>query len=350
MIQIVLGPDREMARRAVDGLVRVHDPAGQNTTVIDGRTASVADVTTRAGAVGFFGEPRVLVVQDLLSRWSRGDSEGDDAPKAAMKGFDIAALFAAIPAVNVLILTDPNLASVPAAVKKVLPPDATVTAGEPPRGPALLAWLARIAAAAGASLDQATARHLADHLFPKSWASKPTNARYDRPPDLELARNEVEKLAAAANFGQIERRHIDALSPRGEQDRLFPFTDAVAQGRLPAALAELDRLLAEGDEPYRLTAQLYQQAEMRFALATAGPRRDPVAVGRDLGLPNPARMSSIAANRRSRDDTDRADRELLTRMLATERMMKSGGLRRPEDVIYHLVTGQAIPGRDEGGT
>lgn len=346
MIAIVLGPDREMARRAVDALVREHDPDGQNTTVLDGRTATAADVTTRAGAVGFFGQSRVLVVQDLLSRWSRGDADGDDTPKAAMKGFDIAGLFAAIPDVNVLILSDPNLATVPATVKKVLPPGATVTSGDPPRGPALLAWVAEIASAAGASIDQATARHLADHLFPKSWASKPANPRYDRPPDLELARNEVEKLAAAANFGRIERRHIDALSPRGEQDRLFPFTDAVAQGRLPAALVELDRLLAEGDEPFRLTAQLYQQVEMRYALAVAGTRRDPVAVGRDLGLPNPARMSSIAANRRSRDG---ADGELLHRTLETERLMKAGGLRKPEDVIYHLVTGQASPGRDDGG-
>ncbi len=348
MIVIVLGPDREMARRSVEALVREHDPEGQNTAVLDGRTASVADVTTRAGAAGFFGQPRVLVVQDLLGRWSRGDADGggDEVPKTAMKGFDVTTLFAAIPAENVLILTDPNLSTVPAAVKKALPPGTRVIEGDPPRGPALLSWLAEIAAAAGASLDQATARHLADHLFPKAWTSKPANPRYDRPPDLELARNEVEKLAAGANFGRIERRHIDALSPRGEQDRLFPFTDAVAQGRLPAALLELDRLLAEGDEPFRLTAQLHQQVEMRFALAAGGPRRDPVAIGRDLGLPNPARMSSVAANRRSRDG---ADRDLLLRTLETERLMKSGGLRSPEDVIYHLVTGQALAGRDDGG-
>ncbi|HEV2107676.1 MAG TPA: hypothetical protein VGR16_05390, partial [Thermomicrobiales bacterium] len=108
-------------------------------------------------------------------------------------------------------------------------------------------------------------------------------------------------------------------------------------------LQELANLLAAGEEPYRLTAQMYQQMELSAVLAQAGPGRDPVTIGRELGLSNPNRMASIAASRRH---PPRA--ASLRGPLRTERLTKRGWLRKPEDAIFHLLTHGASEKEEDG--
>lgn len=333
MIVLICGPDAAMARKSVETTLDRYDLERVNTSYLDGRTATVSDVVGQTGSVGFFGQRRVVVVTDLMARAAK-PGKGSDGDEDAVRGsLDLGPVFSSVAPGNVLILADPSLGSVPAAVKKAAPADAEVVLGEPPRGNALLAWMSDAAKSAGSSLDKPTARHLADVLFPRAWSTKPNNPRYDRPPDLDLLGNEIEKLTTAAYPGPIQRRHIDALSHGGDQDQIFRFTDAVAQGNLSTALGELSHLLDAGEDPYRLTAQLYQQIELSALLAVAGSRHDPVAIGKEIGLSNPNRMASIARTRRP--GSDQAE---LSGPLQVERMTKQGTLRRPDDSIYHLIT------------
>lgn len=336
MIVLICGPDASMARQAVAAKLDRYDPERANTSYIDGRSATVAEVVGQVGSPGFFCQRRLVVVSDLMTRAGKPAKGGDPDETSLKSSLDFGAIFGGVAPDNMLILTDPSLAAVPAAIKKIAPQDADIVLGDPPRGNALLKWMAEAASQAGSSIDQPTARYLAELLFPRSWSTKPNNPRYDRPPDLDLLRNELEKLASAAHPGGIEGRHIDSLSHGGDQDQIFRFTDAVAQGRLPAALDELSRLLDAGEDSYRLTAQLFQQAELGTVLAHATGRLDPVAIGKDLGLTNPNRMSSIARTRRPG-----VDRRELEAPLRTDRMTKSGELRRPKDSIYHLITARS---------
>ncbi|HEV2108174.1 MAG TPA: hypothetical protein VGR16_07925, partial [Thermomicrobiales bacterium] len=267
MIVLICGPDAALARASVQRVLDRYDPRRENTSFLDGRSAALSNVITHVGSPGFLGQRRVVVVSDLMARTAKPGKGAMDSEGASPAALDLTPLFSSVAPGNVLVLVDPELGAVPASIKKIAPAKTETITGAPPRGTALLAWIVDAARDAETSLDQSTARYLADWLFPRSWSNKPANPRYDRPPDLDLLRNEIEKLASAAHPGPIQRRHVDLLAHRGEQDQIFRFTDAVAQQRLPAALQELTNLLDAGEEPYRVTAQMYQQMELSTVLA-----------------------------------------------------------------------------------
>ena len=336
MICVVLGPDHAMARTRVREIRRRRDPSGDNTSFLDGKTVTLRAVMMDIASVGFFSAGRVVVVEDLIARLGKqGAKDGGQPP-------DWPALFAAVPEASTLVLLDPSLTALPAAVKKALPPTATVDVADPPRGPALVKWIQQRAKAEQAQIDEPTARFLAESLYPQSWAQQNRNPAYDRPPDMEMLGNEIAKLALAAHPGPITRDHIREMVDRGDEDRIFTFLDAAASGRVGAAMVELDHLLAAGEDPAKLLAQLSQNIELGAVMATAG-RRDPASVGKEIGLNNPQRMASI-----QRAIGGQAPGRVLAAVpLAADadRKMKRGELREPLDALYDAILAIA---RDRG--
>ena len=126
-----------------------------------------------------------------------------------------------------------------------------------------LAWIESAALGAESRIDRRTAQRLAETLYPQTWQRKPSNTRYDRPPDLALLETEIEKLALAAHPGSITIDHISLLTPSVPDQRVFRFLDAALMGDLRAGLDELERLIAGGEEPAMLLAQLLSQMEWR---------------------------------------------------------------------------------------
>lgn len=331
MIVIAVGPDASMVRHAVTKHAQKADPDGQSTSTLDGTSASMTDVIQAISSVGFFSPGRVVIVNDFISTMNKGGGRGKNAP-------DWAALFGAVPDASTLILADPSLASVPSGVKKALPADAETFAGEPPRGPALIKWIRGGAKSLGSGMDDATARYLAERLYPQTWHRKGNNPAFDRPPNLEVIRSEIIKLATAAEPGEVTRDHIDDLVHRGDDDRIFGFIDAVISGNLAGATTELDRLVVAGEDPHRILAQLGQTIELTSMLAVAGCR-EPASVGKEIGLSNPARMNAIARGMRS-SSPGQAKRAV--RLMANaDRMMKTGRLRDPMDVLHYIMAGMA---------
>jgi DNA polymerase III delta subunit len=296
---------------------------------MDGNAVTVQDVIQAIGSVGFFSAGRVVIVHNLIAKLNKAGGRGKGAP-------DWSALFGAVPDVSTLILADPGLTGVPAGVRKALPADAVTFEGDPPRGPALVGWIRKGAEALGAGMDESTARYLAERLYPQSWQRKANNPAFDRPPDLDAIRNEVTKLATAADPGPVTRELIDELVPKGDDDRIFGFIDAVVRGDTAGATTELDRLLVAGEDPHRILAQLGQTIELTAILASA-EGRDPVAVGREIGLSNPNRMTTIARGLRS-SSPGRARRALRV-MTTADRMMKTGELRDGLDVLHYVING-----------
>lgn len=332
MIVMICGPDAALARAEVERVVDRHDPERENTVRLDGRTIASSDLVAHVASPAFLGQPRVVIVSDLMVRSSKPGKTALERDEGAPPSVDLAPVLNAVAAGNVLVLVDATLGAIPAAVKKIAPDETETFLGAPPRGTALLKWMVESAEQAGSSFESSAAQYLAERLFPRSWTTKPTNVRYDRPPDLDLLRNEIEKLACAAYPHSIQRRHIDALTRHGAQDQIFRFTDAVARRELPVALQQLTKLVEAGEEPYRLTAQLYQQVELSTVLDHSGTARDPLVVGRELNLTNPNRMASIAASRRNA-----SGQALIQSSLRTDRLAKRGYLRRPEDAIFHML-------------
>ena len=105
-------------------------------------------------------------------------------------------------------------------------------------------------------------------------------------------------------------------------------------GNLARAIPALDALLANGEDPHRILAQLAGSVELAAVMEQAGGR-DPVAVGKDLKLSNPARMSAIA--RSVRNLPPGAAVEEARVLEVTDRGIKTGVLRDPVDALYQAV-------------
>lgn len=339
MIVLVHGPDAATARGEATKLLKTHDPDDANTTRLDGRTINLPQAMAMVGTPGFLGQQRVVVIDDLMERAAKGNrsdieiEETTRTSRGQSGGLDLGPLFHAVAPDNVLILVDPMLASIPASVRKAAPADVRIVSGEPPRGKALLDWIQVIATAAGNGISPGAAKELADLLFPQTWAAKPSNPRYDRPPNMELLRNEVEKLALAAHPGLIEGHHVRSMTEAGSLDRLFPFVEAASAGQMARAVTELKSLQDAGEDGHRLIAQLCQQIELSAVHEAAGASIDPVSVGKALGLANPNRMIGIARSPRRRPT-----RQVIAETVALDREMKIGKLRDPIDALHGLIT------------
>jgi DNA polymerase III delta subunit len=331
MIVIAVGPDASMVRHAVAKHARQADPDGQSTSEMDGNAVGVQDVIQAIASVGFFSDGRVVIVHNLIAKLNKTGGRGKNAP-------DWTDLFGAVPAASTLILAEPGLTGMPTGVRKALPADALTVEGDPPRGPALVNWIRKGAQSLGSGIDETAARYLAERLYPQSWQRKGNNPAFDRPPDLDAIRNEVGKLATAADPGPITRELIDELVAKGDDDRIFGFIDAVIRGDIAGATTELDRLLIAGEDPHRILAQLGQTIELTAMLASA-ERQEPVAVGREIGLSNPNRMTTIARGLRS--SSPGAARRALRVLTTADRMMKNGELRDGMDVLHYVIGGMA---------
>ncbi|MDQ3692361.1 MAG: hypothetical protein M3464_01865 [Chloroflexota bacterium] len=336
MIVMIHGPDASLARAEAAKRLAALDPDGFNTTMLDGREVSLTAVIAAVGSVGFFAAPRVVVVENLLARSTRGAGGPlavDDAQLTA-GGLDLAPLLGAVPDQNVLMLVDPELASIPASVKRLAPPDATIVSSAPPRGRQLVDWVAAAAREGGGDIDRRAAQLLVELLYPQTWSAAPSNPRYDRPPDTRLLQNEIERLLLYAHPDPIRESHIRELIETGPNDRVFRFIDAAVAGQLDVATAELERLLLAGEEPAKLIAQVQQQVELAVLVAAA-PGKPPNEIGRALALTNPNRMSGVAASVRGR--SERSLIAAVDHATDVDRKLKTGHLRQPADALYHLL-------------
>jgi DNA polymerase III delta subunit len=337
-----------LAREAALAIVADLDPDGTNTSWLDGRETSFPGVASAVGAASFFGSPRIVIVTDLLARASRdtnAESTGDEERPGRDRA-ELDSLVSAVPESHNLLLLEPSLTAVPAVLRAVLP-GVTVIAGEPPRGPALIAWIEAAAVQAESRIDRRAAQRLAEILYPQTWDRKPNNPRYDRPPELALLKAEIQKLALAAHPGPITTDHIVALTPGGPDQRVFRFLDAALAGDLRLGLGELERLLASGEEPAMLLAQLLGQVELTTVIA-AGGGKNADAIASDLGTVAASRLSAVMATTRRRAPQASRPADIGVR---ADRGLKTGRVRKPEDALYDLVLALApsAPGGSSGG-
>jgi DNA polymerase III delta subunit len=336
MIHLIHGPDAATARRRADDLALRVDPDGSNTSRFDAAETPISQIVAAAGSRGFFAEGRVVFVRDLMTK-AKGRGGDDDGDSPASGAIDLAPLFTGTALENTLILVDPALTAIPAAVKRAArDKDVETISCEPPRGRDLIRWTVRTAKESGGELAEDAARELVSSLYPQTWQSKPSNPRYDRPPDLDLLRTRIETLAMFAYPDPISQRHIRALVEGAPDDRIFAFVEAAANGDLAQAARQLEQLLSAGEEPAKLAAQVFNQIELGAIAGSA--RIDPAEAGRQIGLSNPNQLVAIARSRRGGPDS------LLPQVLSaldSERNFKGGKLRQPIDELLDILARMA---------
>jgi len=335
MIYFVHGPDRWLARAAVLEVAAQIDPTCANTTWIEGRETTIESIVHAVVTVSFFGETRVVIVTDFLRNSpddAMGSAESDPPDRKNGKRDSLKTLLTAVPSDLCLILFEPSLKAPPAVIRTFVPP-ITILGAEPPRGMALIAWLVAAAERASSQIDRRSAQLLAETLYPQTWNRKPNNPRFDRPPEMALLAQEIEKLALAAHPKPISALYVEQMVERGPDHRVFRFQDAVLGGNLHSAIAELERLNEASEEPAMILNQLLGQLELS-AVVCAANGQDAAEIADDLGGVSPARVSAAMAAPK------RGNPQVIATMLSAvgiDRDLKTGRISRPAEALDALV-------------
>lgn len=275
-VTVLAGADgylRHEVRRALLAALNEPSEGGEGPLVehFDGKRAELRDVLDALAERSLFGESgSVVVVEDADPLIKRCRAQWED--------------YAAKPSRDALLVLE--VAQWPAntrLAKQVAQTGLTVHCQVPDRGQELAAFQRRLKQWLGA---------IAEREYQTKLAPDAAEALLDRlPPEPGLAYQEVCKLALLAGAGTsidatLVREHVGNWRTR----RTWDMIDAAADGHAAEALAQLDRLLAAGEQPLALlpqmastlrqfatAARLFQQAEqsgakisLRDALERAG--------------------------------------------------------------------------------
>lgn len=228
-----------------------------NTTLLDGREATLTDVQSACSAVPFLADRRLVIVEGLLAGAKRETIQA------------LADYVEALPDWARLVLVE----------RKRLPDNHALVrlAREHPRGyekafdpPAnALAWIRRRAARYGAEIAPQAALALAELVGD----------------DLHAADNELVKLSTyVAGARPITLEDVALLTPFVPEANIFDMVDALVQGDPKGALARLHRLL-EGNDPLQLLGMIVRQFRlliMAKAYLDAGGPPDGLAAAIDV--------------------------------------------------------------------
>jgi DNA polymerase-3 subunit delta len=208
--------ERFLADEALDK-VRAEAQTDPLSEAVFDATNDAAEILSSLGTSSLLGGKRLVVVADAES----------------LKKDQIAALesYAASPSPDsVLVLISSGRSKLEAAVKQ----HGAVVTLEAPKGRRLVGWLRERSKEHGLKLDERGA-----------WAMIDSVGNQLR--DLETALAQLQtRLGPGARIGAAEVR--DSFG-RLADERIFAFTDAVGDRRLPLAMTALRRLLDQGDEP-----------------------------------------------------------------------------------------------------
>ena len=214
---------------------------------------------------------------------------------------------------SILVLIASARTKLDAQVKKA----GAMIALEAPKGRKLVSWLRERAKGHSLKLDDRGAWAMVDAVG--------TELR-----DLDGA---LEQLQTSLGSGAaVAAAEVRKAFPRLADQRIFAFTDAVGDRKLPVAMASLRRLLEQGDEPLVIFGSLSGQVR-RMLRARRYADTGPDAVGEAMALPGwRAKCLTLQARSYREDELIRA----LSLLAQTDVELKSGD-SEPESALERAV-------------
>lgn len=211
-----------------------------NITVLDGKTASAAEVLSSARAIPFLGDKRLVIVEEMLSWWTRkGASKSDKAGLETLaEGLADLPDWARVVFVERETLSDKN----PILQLAKTAPGGYHKEFNPPRNP--VQWITNHAHAEyGTEIERPAATALAAVIGE----------------DLRAADSEIAKLAAYTGGERpITEADVRLLTSYKAEVQVFDMVDALGKRDGATASRLLHRLLDEA-EPLRLFALIIRQ-------------------------------------------------------------------------------------------
>jgi len=252
----------ELRRKIGDESVR-----DLNTTILDGRQITLAELRHAADAVPFLADKRLVIVEGLLTRLT---SRREGEPTGASKQF-LAGLLDYLPQVpdsTRLVFVEPRmLPTTNPVLKLALQTDKRTVVEFPlPSKESMTGWIQKRAARHGGEITPQAALAL---VTAAGYDPRPSDR--DRTPEqgnkLRLIDQEIQKLLAYVNWSRpVTAEDVQTLVADAQQGDLFGMVDALAAGDGERAIVEMHRLLDRGKPPLELFGMIVRQFRLMIQL------------------------------------------------------------------------------------
>jgi DNA polymerase-3 subunit delta len=265
MLYVFFGKDSFSLRERLDGLRASLDADGMlasSTSVLDGRRATLAEVTAACDTVPFMCAHRLVIVEGLLSRFG-GGGRGRKRGGEVEAWLPLAGYAERMPPSTHLVLVDAE-AEGDSALVEALRGKGEVREFRPLAQRAVSDWIRARAKSTGLELSAAAARLLADFVGNDLWTLS----------------GEMEKLSVYAAGRPVGEDDVRALVAAVRETTVFPLVDAIVEGRPPVAIKLLRQMFRQESGPQYILAMI--QRQLRH-LAVAREMLDAGESGRRIG-------------------------------------------------------------------
>jgi len=288
--------------------------ADLNTTFLDGRTTTLAELRQACGALPFLSDRRLVIITGLLTRLQR---EGGRFLEGLLE------LLPRLPETTRLIfIEDRSLAADHPVVRLAQRHErGYVRQFEPPSADALPRWIAQRTHRHGGRIAPEAAARLAQVIGT----------------DLRLLDQEIQKLVTHAGpEREITLEDVARLVPYVQQSVVFDLVDALGRRDGPTAASTLQGLLDGGEHPMGILAMVVRQFRLLILVKELRQMGENAAsIARILNLhPYPARKLFAQSANFTMAQLEQVYRHLLE----VDLEIKSGELA-PEVALDLLVAG-----------
>ena len=315
------GPDEFTRAETLDNFKRrlgSPDTVSLNTTILDGKSLTVAELHHACDAVPFLSEKRLVIVENWLARLT--------SQKGQKKSLDaLADYLPHLPATTRLVFVERKSLPVSHPIVRLAKRDERgyVKQFDALDAKALPGWIKKRARKYGGEIEPQAAHQLAAVVES----------------DLRLLDQEIAKLATYTNAERpITKDDVNRMVPYAQAAIIFDMVDALGQRNGPTASQTLHSLLEAGEHPLGLLGMIVRQFRLLIQVKelkanTATPR----SVSKSLGLhPFPARKLYNQATHFTAEQLETVYRHLLD----TDVAIKSGKIEA-EVALDLLVAGIA---------
>ncbi len=269
MLYLLHGPDSYSRSEEIARIkASIGDPSlvDLNTTILDGRQVTLADLLHACDALPFLAEKRLVIVEGLASRLSSPEEEKVLSSAAKGKGLlkDIVGYLSRLPETTCLILVENETVKENHPLYKETAARGKEFAKHFPllQGADLERWISQRAKRKGAQIDSQAVKELTIYAG--------SNTRL-----LDI---ELEKLATYMGGKQpIRVEDVHRLVSYVREESIFRLVDALGERNGPAAIQVLHQLMEDSPEPsyalyvlsmiarqFRLLMQAKEMVEQRL--------------------------------------------------------------------------------------
>jgi DNA polymerase-3 subunit delta len=322
MFYVFDGDDTFTIREELAALVsKMGDPATSelNTTYLDGRTVTLAELRHHCSTFPFLADRRLVIVTELLERLGQKSRSNADSQFLA----NLVEYLPALPPTTRLIFCENRKLSkrhqvLTLALKSE---EGHAKTFEAPTGSSLLRWVRNRVKRAGGSIEPRAADMLCAFVGN----------------DLYQLHNEIQKLVAYTD-GQrpITGDDIQLLTPHARQANIFDMVDALGRRDGKTASRIYHQLLDTGDHPLALLGMITRQFRLMIQVQDLAPQlSSPQAIARELKQ-NPYPIQKILAQ--SKNYTPEQLVRVYHKLLDTDVDIKTGRME-PTLALDTLIAG-----------